>query len=377
MDDPTIFEDCSRQLLQYVEEQVEAGRDPDSITDEERREFKKCFQDTRLKSASWPSYFIMTINMNGPAIKGSGIAKKRRTLVSILMRSFFSDIIFCQELPGKFETEVVDKCGAFGYQYVQNEKESAVLWRTEDFDGSTEGLKTTDRRMIQLRNEVEGASEVLSRIAMVKLTSRKSSDTVLAVSYHGCYKAGDEEKKRQFQGLNTFLCKVIKEKGINSYIIGGDFNLNTLDVELPKDVAVPNYELSPRQSRKAEASSGRYIPYKDNFVYYPVQWCPAISSNHRFHYNSELAKLANQLALFFEVISLILGGLSGNWASTVYDRKIRVAWTRPFQFEDNASAASDLTKEDHAEVQDEMKMGTISPPKRDRHVGPRSHCWCS
>ncbi|KAJ7325364.1 hypothetical protein OS493_029915 [Desmophyllum pertusum] len=278
MDDPTIFEDYSA-FLQNVMEQIKAGGDPDSIMKKE--EFKKSIQDARLKSASSPSYFIMTINMNG-----KGITDRRVMLVSIIMRCFFSDIIFCQELPGYFEKKVVDKCGALGYQYVKNGNQSAVLWRTEDFDGSTEDLKTTDRSMIQLRDEVKGASEVLSRIAMVKLTSRKSSGTVLAVSYHGRH-TGDEVKESQFQGLNTFL-----------------------QVELPDNVVVPNYALSPRQQcRQEKKTRGRpCIPYKDNFVYFSD------------------------------------------------DGKIRVTWTRPFQFEDNED--SDLTKKDQAKVKSEMATGT-------------------
>ncbi|KAJ7375756.1 hypothetical protein OS493_039074 [Desmophyllum pertusum] len=280
--DPTIFETWSRPVLQYIEQQVKAGRDPDSITEKEIQKFKQSI----LKSASPPSYFIMTINMNGPA-SGKGTAHKRRMLVSIIIRCFCPDIIFCQELPGYFKEKVAEKCG---YQYVKNGKESAVLWRIEDFDDSTEGLKTTDESIIQLMDEVkgasimktmdtqmiqlgdkvcevEGASKFLSKIAMVKLTSWKSFDTVLAVSYHGRYKAPKKEKHRDFKCLNTFLGEVIKEAGINSYIIGGDFNFYTLDVEMQDHAVVQHYTLSSRQE---EASSGhRYIPHKDNFVYYP------------------------------------------------------------------------------------------------------------
>ena len=104
-------------------------------------EFKKAVQDARLKSASCPSYFIMTINMNSPK---SGVTEKRRRFVSIIMRSFFSSIIFCQETPGCFEKKVVTECGTSGYDYVKNGSHSAVFWRKEDFDGETKGLETSD-----------------------------------------------------------------------------------------------------------------------------------------------------------------------------------------------------------------------------------------
>ncbi|XP_078352714.1 uncharacterized protein LOC144637513 [Oculina patagonica] len=314
MDDPTTSVAlCFQEFLEYVKKQIKEGYDPDAIVKQkEFIDFNKSIQDGRLKSASTPSHFIMTINMNSPA-KGTGIAEKRRKLLSIIMRSFFSAIIFCQELPGCFESEVVAYCGTLGYDHVKTGKESAVMWRKEDFNRSTEGPETKDTWIRELRDKLPDASELLSRVAMVKLTSTTSAETVLAVSFHGSHKAKKDAKKGAFGSLNTFLAEIIKEKEITSYVIGGDFNLNTLELELLKDVVVPNYELSPRQ-KQAQASSDRYIAYKDNFVLYPYT-------------------------------------------------KIRVSWTRPFHFEDEETATSDLSKEDHVKAQDEMAKGTDTPPE--------------
>ena len=68
MDDPTISVGIGfAKFLKLAEERIRAGADVDSITKEkEFTEFKKSVQDGRLKSASSPSYFIMTINMNSP-----------------------------------------------------------------------------------------------------------------------------------------------------------------------------------------------------------------------------------------------------------------------------------------------------------------------
>ena len=267
MDDPKIS--VALQFVEYVEKQIEAGCDADTIlTQEKFIELNKSIQDGRLKSASSPSYFIMTINMKSPAINGEGIEKKRRKLLSIIMRSFFSAVIFCQELPGYFEKEVVAECGASGYKCVRNGKESAVIWREEDFSESTDGPKITDTWIRELRNTLPDASQLLSRATMVNLISKSSDESVLAVSWHGRHKIKDDAKKREFESLNTFLIEVIKRKKITSYIIGGDFNLNTLEVALSEDVVVGSYELSPKQ-RKAQRESSRYIPYKDNFVFHP------------------------------------------------------------------------------------------------------------
>ena len=229
------------------------------------------------------------------------------------MRSFFSSIVFCQELPGCWDEKVVAECGTSGYGHVKNEKESAVLWRTEDFHGETEGLETSNSWIRQVRNRVApDASQLLSRIAMVKLTPTKSSkESILAVSLHGPHKVKDDVKLREFNSLTAFLAKVIEEKRISSYIIGGDFNLNTLGIELADNVVVQSYELSPRQKTQQQKSS-KYIAFKDNFVFYPSM-------------------------------------------------KLRVPHVRPFLFEDRETPNSDLTKEDQKKVEKEVANATNTP----------------
>lgn len=312
MDDPTIT--IGFEFADFIKRYCEKGYDVDGILKEkEFLNFNKAVQHARLKSALSPSYFIMTINMNSPK---SGVTEKRRRFVSILMRSFFSSIIFCQELPGYFKDKVVAECGTSGYANVNNENESAVIWLKEDFHGETEGLETSDTSIRKLRDRLK-ASELLSRIAMVKLTPKGSDESVLAVSWHGPHtNLGNEEKKGAFKTLTTFLAEVIKEKGIPSYIIGGDFNLNSLapDIELAEDVTVPVYELSDRQKAQQQ-KSGKYIPFKDTFVLYP--------------------------------------GI----------KKLIVSHVRPFLIEDEGTAASDLSKDDQAKVKGEMTEATDTPAR--------------
>lgn len=313
MDDPTISESPDfAKFCDSIERDIAERDDVDWKAIEKRSlDFKKSVQDARLKSALSPSYFIMTINMNSPE---SGVTEKRRRFVSILMRSFFSSIIFCQELPGYFEKKVVAECGTSGYDYVKNGEESAVIWRKEDFDGETEGLKTTDTWITELRDRLgPDASELLSRIAMVKLTSKASKESVLAVSWHGPYKS--KNKMGAFNSLTTFLANVIEEKKI-PYIIGGDFNLNLLstDIKLPDDVAVTTYELSPRQEARRQDSS-KYIPFKDTFVFYPAM------------------------------------------------KKLKVRSVRPFLFEDEGTTTSDFSKDDQAKVEREMAEATDAPAR--------------
>ena len=50
------------------------------------------------------------------------------------------------------------------------------------------------------------------------------------------------------------------------FIIGGDYNLSTTAIGLPKGIHMTSYEQSPRSNNAADYSKN-FIPYKDNFIY--------------------------------------------------------------------------------------------------------------
>ena len=317
MQDPTVYIKSIEEIEDFwcAVQKTREGGDLQVVTNM-INEYKKNIQEARLKSAETPSYFIMTINMEGRAKRDD-----RVLLLKIIMSTYFSSIIFCQETPGHFERDIVDTCGTFGYDFVKNEKNAAVLWRTEEFESSTEGLKTTDRSIIQIRDRVKYTTELLSRIAMVKLTCRNCSETVLAVSWHGPHRGYDKTvgKPNAFNGLTTFLQEICREKNIPTFIIGGDFNLDTLDDELTlgDKVSVPVYELSRRQLKRFKERS-TYIPHKDNFVF-------------------------------------------------LYGGNITVSWTRPFEIEDPNieiedpnTGTSDLTEGGYEDIQSKMASGKVS-----------------
>ena len=301
MEDPTVFEGVFGNLKQ----QIEAGANNEEILNN----LNKSILEARLKTSENPSYFVMTINMNGSA-SGSGGAQKRRDLLSIILRSAFpTALIFCQEIPGKFEKEVVPK----KYRYEKNGNQAAVIWDREHFKGSSKGLETTNSEITKLRGKIKDkrgdASELLSRISMVKLTPRgqESNESILAVSFHGCYKKEEQEKAEAFFSLIEFLNKVIELRGINSYIIGGDFNFDTLKVELPDKVIVSSPSLSPR-AQENQQNPGNYIPNKDNFIWYSSK------------------------------------------------DVIKVSWSRAFLFCDENDKSSDLTQEEHGTVPREAEF---------------------
>ena len=179
------------------------------------------------------SYKIMTINMRGNSA-GPGTAVTRRNLLCQILKDNRCAIIFCQELPGCFEKEVVhevDKSINYKYQHALTGDETAVVWSSKYFNGCTEGYKTTDTRIREIHKKpiesTNTGSEILTRISMVKLTVKNSTETILAVSFHGPKNNTlPENRKDVFVSLLRFLQDVVNEN-IHSYIIGGDFNFDT------------------------------------------------------------------------------------------------------------------------------------------------------
>ena len=222
-----------------------------------------------LGSSSHP---IITINMNGKS-HGEGTADERRHLIVSILKRSSASVIFCQEVPDKFETEVVKKC--YGdYEYAVTGKESAVMWRLKDFDGDpVQGTSITKilERLQKEKSDVD-VSEVRTRTAMVKLRNRETGAFFLAVSWHGPHKVSDNAKLRAFYGLICFLDEVCET--LCSFIIGGDFNFDTrlISEAVPRKygitISISSYELCTRdQERLLTTGSGRdFVPYKDNFI---------------------------------------------------------------------------------------------------------------
>ena len=245
------------------------------------REEKTKFEETVMEHKK-ETYKIITINVKGNS-HGKGTTYRRRNLiVSILERSSAS-VIFCQEVQSQRELEnkVVEKFGPGVYESAFTGNESAVMWRTSDFDGDRRSVEGTDtsitkivERLQQKGSEVD-VSEVRTRTAMVKLTSRKTGESFLAVSWHGPW-SGKEETARlmTFNGLIRFLHEVCNEERLSSFIIGGDFNLDTSTVDGKKyGVRISSdYELCSQDKKQQLLPSRRgrpFVPYKDTLALSP------------------------------------------------------------------------------------------------------------
>ena len=203
---------------------------------EKETKFKKTLEEVienEICICITSSYPIMTINMNGE--KGKGFEDKRRVLINSIIKSFPVSLIFCQELPGKFETEVVEKCGYGHYEYASTGNEAAVVWYSGAFTGAWRCVKSTNSSIERIvnwlrksRSDVD-VSEASTRSAMVKLTSVGTGTSFLAVSWHGPW-SGKEKTDKAFHGLICFLREVCKKESLSSFVIGGDFNFNTSEV---------------------------------------------------------------------------------------------------------------------------------------------------
>lgn len=230
------------------------GQIGESEREKKEMELRKEIQNPRLNCSDKPSYPVMTINMNG-----KGKAADKRKLSSVVISSFSASLIFCQELPRKFEEEVVENCGTRNYRFFPSGEEAAVMWAEEDFDVEPVADKTRIRDKLDAAGKIERehTSEIPTRAAVVKLKIKGEASNCtpafLAVSWHGPFRQTKLEfRKNVFKALISFLYEVCLEKDVSSAIIGGDFNLNTveeLDVDehlAEPNVSFPGYELSPR-----------------------------------------------------------------------------------------------------------------------------------
>ena len=215
----------------------------------------------------------MTVNMNGKAK-----ADERRALLSEIISGTGSSLVFCQELPGHFKRDLVP----LDYGFVKTGNEAAVMWSNQHFHGNPvdRALKTIIRDKLVALNKIdrEIASEIPSRTAVVMLTAKGEKawnfpkPPFLAVSWHGPNSGKKrwtlEKKQKVLKDLILFLGEICCEKNVSSIIIGGDFNLNTLDENGLVNVYFPLYVLSTRgKLAKERKGQGRpYIGYKDNFA---------------------------------------------------------------------------------------------------------------
>ena len=217
--------------------------------------------------SSYSSYSVMTVNM-----KGKTKPDETRALLSKIITSSASSLVFCQELPDCFEKDVVRKCGTCVYDFVRTGKKAAVMWSEAHFYGEPvdaafkiEILNKVVAPQNFRSDKVSEINRITARTAVVKLTSKSEACSFLAVSWHGRSKIKLDMKREVLKVLILFLQEICRKKNVSSIIVGGDFNLNTLH---ENGLNFPWYELTSR----AILATGRkgpghpYIPYKDNFA---------------------------------------------------------------------------------------------------------------
>ena len=223
--------------------------------------------ESSIQDACMKTFSVMSINMGGKA----NVNLRRQASMEAISQ-FSPSVIFCQEPPGKFEKEVVNKCDDYDlhYDFLKTGTEAAVLWLKTDFEliKPIPPTKIVDKLALK-RSDLE-VSEVTSRSVLVILKEKgeeaRGFQPFLAASWHGPHQGRSKSMKEStLDGFICVLCEVCKKNGISSFILGGDFNINTSHYKAHIDtVIVSKYDLTPRAMRKCQESRN-YIPYKDNF----------------------------------------------------------------------------------------------------------------
>ena len=235
---PTI---CESDLIKNIMPLIRAGKNVETIVNEIQN----------------PLFSVLTINMKSLSL---GNAEHQRTLLSVILQLYPSAIIFCQEPPENFA--VPDTA----WFTPVKDKTTAVVWTTEQFN--TTELKETEGILDEMLKTMEEDETLRSRLSMVRLTTTEEpTKSTLAVSYHGPHKDIDRKNMDidRKSALLSRLLSFLEESDIDSFIVGGDFNLDTtkLNMEKLSNVKVGDYTLTPR----AEKANATYIAYKDNFFW--------------------------------------------------------------------------------------------------------------
>ena len=222
--------------------------------------------ESSIQDACMKTFSVMSINMGGKA----NVNLRRQASMEAISQ-FSPSVIFCQELPGKFEKEVVNKCDDYDihYDFRKTGTEAAVLWLKKDFELIKPIRPTKIVEKLALKRSDLDVSEVSSRSVLVILKEKgeeaRGCQPFLAASWHGPRLKPKTVRESTLDGLICILCEVCRENGISSFILGGDFNINTSDFKASIDtVIISKYDLTPRAASKVQKGR-KYIPYKDTF----------------------------------------------------------------------------------------------------------------
>ena len=153
--------------------------------------------------------------------------------MSEIIKSEASSLVFCQELPGYFETDVVPNDYKFVETIVKTKrKHAAVMWSKQHFHRKpvdAESIKKISDALVKLKKIDD---EIPSRTALVRLTAKGEEafnfpkPPFLAVSWHGPYSGKKgwtlEKKQKALKGLILFLHEVCRRcaEDVSLIIIG-------------------------------------------------------------------------------------------------------------------------------------------------------------
>jgi len=181
---------------------------------------------------------IMTLNAHGPTSppEKSATAKMRKALLREIIVSTYPEILFLQEVKWvNFPQHVPIKVGGHTYKYFGTVNEAGILHHPDIEMAQIEITKD------DWNQTMKGYEKQQHRVTVGEVTPNRIFSYIppfIVLSFHGIHKGTSKLKNDMCYKLID-LCKEIGKQKNLPVVIGGDWNCDLSELELPELCVLP------------------------------------------------------------------------------------------------------------------------------------------